>query len=85
MANAEDMPGYPINESDGSKNGRGFVGPEGTRIANEGEVHLNMVGPQGPMTSTFQVAKVTRPLMSIAKICDRGHSVTFHKLSLIHI
>ena len=44
-----------------------------------GEVELNMVGPQGKFKSTFQVAKVTRPLMSIARICDKGHKVTFEK------
>ena len=31
------------------------------------------------LKSTFQVAKVTRPLMSVGKICDQGHTVSFDK------
>ena len=55
------------------------MGVSGTRIDNEGEAELNLAGPHGAFRSTFQVAKVNRPLMSIARICDRGHTVTFCK------
>jgi hypothetical protein len=75
----EDAPGYQVQPSEGSKRGKGFVGVDGVRIPNEGEVELNLAGPQGKFKSTFQVAKVTRPLMSIARICDRGHKVVFEK------
>ena len=30
-------------------------------------------------SSIFQVAKVTRPLWSVSKICDQGHWVKFRK------
>jgi hypothetical protein len=75
----EDIPGYRINESAGSKAGRGFVGVSGGRIDNEGESELNLLGPNGRFKSTFQIARVNRPLMSIARICDRGHTVLFCK------
>jgi hypothetical protein len=75
----EDAPGYQVQPSEGSKRGKGFVGVDGVRIPNEGEVEMNLAGPQGKFKSTFQVAKVTRPLMSIARICDRGHKVVFEK------
>ena len=75
----EDIPGYAISESAGSKAGRGFIGVSGDRIDNEGEAELNLAGAYGPFRSTFQVAKVNRPLMSIAKICDKGHTVLFCK------
>jgi len=75
----EDAPGYKVGPSEGSRRGKGFVGVDGVRIPNEGEVELNLAGPQGKFKSTFQVAKVTRPLMSIARICDRGHRVVFEK------
>jgi len=79
VCSREDAPGYSVQPSEGSKRGTGFVGVDGVRIANEGEVELNLAGPQGKFKSTFQVAKVTRPLMSIARICDRGHRVVFEK------
>ena len=75
----EDAPGYAVASSEGSRKGKGFVGVDGVRIPNEGQVELNLAGPQGRFKSTFQVAKVTRPLMSIARICDRGHRVIFEK------
>ena len=31
------------------------------------------------ITSTFQVAKVSRPLMSVGKLCDAGMEVTLRK------
>ena len=31
------------------------------------------------MQCVFQIAAVTRPLMSVGKICDEGHNVTFDK------
>ena len=75
----EDIPGYAVGESAGSRAGRGFVGVSGDRIDNEGEAELNLAGPSGSFRSTFQVAKVNRPLMSIARICDKGHTVSFCK------
>ena len=30
-----------------------------------------------PVMSKFQIAKVTRPLMSVGRICDEGHNITF--------
>ena len=29
------------------------------------------------ITSIFQIASVTRPLMSVGRVCDEGHNVTF--------
>jgi len=55
------------------------MGVSGARIDNEGEAELNLAGPHGSFRSTFQVAKVNRPLMSVARICDKGHTVLFNK------
>ena len=38
---------------------------------------LHEGGPE--VSSVLQVAQVTRPLLSIGKICDRGNTVTFSK------
>ena len=49
---------------------------------NEGEVHLNPEAPNGSgpalnLRSTFQAARVTRPLMSVSKICGHGFKCVF--------
>ena len=54
----------------------------GARVPNTGEVHL-CLETSGPavnaLTSTFQVAKVFRPLMSVGRLCDAGMEVKFEK------
>ena len=86
VAKREDAPGYEVKESEGSKRGQNFISASKTRIANEGEVHLQMAAPTGtdgefnPVNAVFQVADVCRPLMSVSRICDRGeNTVTFDK------
>ena len=35
--------------------------------------------------SVFQIAAVTRPLMSVGRICDEGHSITFDAvMAVVH-
>ena len=50
-------------------------------MPNEGQVRLNMRAENDKkgrdVKTTFQVAKVTRPLMSVSKICDTGMSMRF--------
>ena len=52
-------------------------------MANLGEKQLNLGvsrdGGEGMITSCFQIAQVTRPLMSVGKVCDSGYDVTFSK------
>ena len=76
-----DAPTYPMEESPGSKLNQHFVGAGGHRMRNEGQVRLNMRAANGrkgrDIRTTFQVAKVTRPLMSVSKICDAGMSMRF--------
>ena len=55
----------------------------GAEVPNEGEVHLNMEsevgGASNLIKSIFQVAEITRPLMSVSRICDLGHRCLFDK------
>ena len=71
-----DAPMYKVEESAGSRSGQHFVGVGGHRIANRGKMKLNMRADNGrkgrDVRTTFQVARVTRPLMSVSKICDAG-------------
>ena len=72
VTNPKELPGFPISESYGSRNGKHFLGAGAERIRNEGEVKLSMEPVDGGqrLGSTFQAADITRTLMSISKVCD---------------
>ena len=58
---------------------------DGGTIPNLGEKHLNLESGEANLKSIFQIAAVTRPLMSVGKICDEGHTVTFnHVMAVVH-
>ena len=52
---------------------------DGGTIPNLGQSELNLTDTavDRDIKSVFQIAAVTTPLMSVGKICDEGHSVTF--------
>ena len=81
VLNEEDAPMYAIEESAGSKAGQNFLTAGGHRMPNKGQVRLVMRADNGKkgrdIRTTFQVAKVTRPLMSVSKVCDAGMSMRF--------
>ena len=83
VCHPDDAPGYALMESAGSRRGQNFVVGDGGRLSNMGEMHLNLGAPTGTgsninaVASTFQIAKVTRPLMSVGRICDQGLNVVF--------
>ena len=54
---------------------RFFMGDGGT-IANLGQKRLHLSDDDRYLCSVFQIAAVTRPLMSVGKICDEGHNIT---------
>ena len=77
-----DAPGYPVEPSEGSRARRGFIVGNGERVANEGQATVNLRAPGGggapvDFCSVFQSAKVTRPLMSVARICKNGYACHF--------
>ena len=75
-----DMPGYVVEASPGSKAGQGFIVGNGARVTNDGQSVLNLQSDQEhTMSTTFQVAKVSRPLMSVGRLCDGGFNVLFGK------
>ena len=70
-----DFPGYEIRDSVGSLAGQNFQAAGGKLIANEGEMTVHMLAPggqAGELHSCFQVAKVTRPLLSVTKMTASG-------------
>ena len=71
-------PGVAIKDSNGSRTGQHYGSASGHRIPNLGEQHITGVVPSGAERAmTFQVAEVTRPLLSVGRICDKGNVVTF--------
>ena len=77
-----DVPGYIVEASMGSRCGQGFLVGNGERVPNAGQAHLSLQTDgevQNGITSTFQVAKVSRPLMSVGRLCDVGMQVVFDK------
>ena len=83
VAAASDIPGYTVEPSDASRRGCGFIAADGGRIDNEGTACLQLQAGTQRTSAPFSVAKVSRPLMSIGKICDQGHTVTFSKTKAI--
>ena len=54
----------------------------GERVENKGQVKLKMKSPgEGGflMSSVFHVAEITRPLMSVSRICDQDMVCIFEK------
>ena len=77
----DDAPGYEayLVQSAGSKRGQQFVVGNGEKVPNEGEVRLQMEHNGVPIASTFQIAEVTRPLMSVGRVCDQGLECLFKR------
>ena len=54
----------------------------GAEVPNEGQVTLNLLaegskGGDNMIKSVFQIAEITRPLMSVSKICELGLKCVF--------
>ena len=81
VINPDHVPGHAITPSAGSKAGKHFLAAGGHRIENKGEINVVVSGEEfpGKVRSTFQAAEVTRPLLSVSKICDAGCKVLFDK------
>ena len=59
--------------------GKAYSAANGQTIKNEGERLVSMVTKEGQWKNmTFQVCDVTRPLASVSKIVEAGHSVVFN-------
>ena len=71
-----DAPGYAavLHPSPGSQRNQQFVVGSGERVANRGQIKLRMKAKDEHglvMSSVFQVVEITRPLMSVSRICDQ--------------
>ena len=51
----------------------------GARVPNDGQSVFNLQATNNTMATTFQVAKVSRPLVGVGRLCDAGMDVLFKK------
>ena len=83
VAAPKEAPAYAIEESPGSLAGQHFTGAGGHRMRNQGQIKLHLRADNGKkgrdIRTTFQMAQVTRPLMSVSKVCDSGLWVKINK------
>ena len=78
VANPDDFPGCTVTDSPGSLSGQVYVGPGNEKIPNEGQFVAPMRLDDGRMTnSTYQAARVRKPLMAVSSVNDRGNLVLF--------
>ena len=67
-----------LRPSEGSKGGQRFTSASGGSLKNEGEVVLDTFTDSGQgLRAVFQIADITRPLLSVSKICEKGNLVYF--------
>ena len=67
-----------ITPSVGSRAGLTYNTADGTKIANLGEkIVMGLTEGEQPISMTYQMAEVTRPLCSVGKICDGQKLVVF--------
>ena len=64
----DDCPGYRCEESPGNRRGQEFLVGDGGTIPNLGQSQLNLCDEYRQIQSVFQLAAVTRPLMSVGRI-----------------
>ena len=69
---------HPIYETTASKSGLNYASATGDPIPNLGEQKLPLLTNEGSLRAmTFQAAPVDRPLGSVKRMCNSGHTVVF--------
>ena len=67
-----------MTDSPGSLAGQMFVGPDGSKIANNGQFDVRVRLEDGRTTkSTYQAVEVRKPLMAVSSVNDKGNLVLF--------
>ena len=71
-------PQFRVQDSLASRSGVFYTSANGGKIMNLGEQHIPVALSNGARTiCAFQVAEVSRPLMSVSKLCEMGNRVLF--------
>ena len=71
-------PNAPTRPSEGSRRGMKYTSASKHKLPNLGEQHLQACTEDGTPTEVlFQLADVSRPLVSVSAICEMGNRVIF--------
>ena len=74
------LPNVTIRESPGSKRGQRFSSASKHKLKNLGEQRILACTEEGEATEVlFQIADISKPLVSVSAICERGNRVLFGK------
>ena len=80
VASKKAFKGYPVSESPGSKVGLNYVTANNSELPNEGQQRVLLLTGEGHRCSTtFQTCEVNRPILSVARLTEHGHRVTFRE------
>ena len=72
------MPSVKIVPSEGSKRGQKFTSASKHKLRNLGQQHIKAMTEDGDPTEVlFQIADVSKPLVSVSAICEKGNRVIF--------
>ena len=72
------LPNVTVRESPGSKRGQKFSSASKHKLKNLGEQRILACTEEGEdMEILFQIADISKPLVSISSICERGNRVLF--------
>ena len=70
--------GTPVRETKASKMGVRYIAANGSEIRNEGEKCIKGFTEGGtPLSMTWQIAGVKKPLASVGRVCDAGNVAIF--------
>ena len=78
-----DTPCYILDDSTKARPCEEFIVGDGGTMKNCGQKTLNLQSDQAQFSSVFQIAAVTRPRMSVGRICDHDNEVTFDKFKAV--
>ena len=71
-------PQFAIQDSLASRSGVFYTSANGGKTMNLGEQHVPVCLSNGARSiATFQIAEVSRPLMSVGRLCEMGNRVLF--------
>ena len=72
------LPGVPIVPSEGSRRGQEYTSASKHKLKNLGQQQIKACTEDGDPTSVlFQIADVSKPLVSVSSICEKGNRVIF--------
>ena len=71
-------PGVPLEQSDEEMAGVVYSAANGDLMPNRGKKSVPIITKEGQSRKVnMQITDVNRALMSVAKVCDAGHTVLF--------